>query len=76
MHPGRFNVSFISILWPPEAKSQLVGKYPEAGKDPGQEEKGARTNMRWLHAHESEQTPGDSGQGSEMGHRFGELIWD
>ena len=21
------------ILWPPDAKSQLIGKYPDAGKD-------------------------------------------
>ena len=27
------------ILWPPDAKSQLFGKYPDAGKDWGQEEK-------------------------------------
>ena len=28
------------ILWPPDAKSQLTGKDPYAGKDWGQEEKG------------------------------------
>ena len=28
------------ILWPPDAKSQLIGKDPDAGKDWGQEEKG------------------------------------
>ena len=28
------------ILWPPDAKSQLTGKDPDAGKDWGQEEKG------------------------------------
>ena len=28
------------ILWPPDAKSQLTGKDPDAGKDQGQEEKG------------------------------------
>ena len=27
------------ILWPPDAKSQLNGKDPDAGKDWGQEEK-------------------------------------
>ena len=27
------------ILWPPDAKSQLIGKDPDAGKDRGQEEK-------------------------------------
>ena len=28
------------ILWPPDAKSQLIGKDPDAGKDREQEEKG------------------------------------
>ena len=35
------------ILWPPDVKSQLIGKDPDAGKDWGQEEKGM-TEMRWL----------------------------
>ena len=29
------------ILWPPDAKSQLTGKDSDAGKNWGQEEKGA-----------------------------------
>ena len=29
------------ILWPPDAKSLLIGKDLDAGKDGGQEEKGA-----------------------------------
>ena len=29
-----------AILWPPDAKSWLFGKDPDAGKDWGQEEKG------------------------------------
>ena len=28
------------VLWPPDAKSQLIGKDPEAGKDWRQKEKG------------------------------------
>ena len=28
------------ILWPPDEKSWLIGKEPDAGKDWGQEEKG------------------------------------
>ena len=28
------------ILWPPDVKSQLIGKDPDAGKDWRQEEKG------------------------------------
>ena len=35
------------ILWPPDAKSQPIGKDPDAGKDWGQEEKGQR-RIRWL----------------------------
>ena len=30
----------VPILWPPDAKSQLIGKDPDAGKDWRQEEKG------------------------------------
>ena len=29
-----------SVLWPPHAKSCLIGKYSDAGRDWGQEEKG------------------------------------
>ena len=29
-----------SLLWPPDVKSQLIGKDPDAGKDRGREEKG------------------------------------
>ena len=35
------------IPWPPDAKTWLIGKDPDAGKDWGQEEKG-RQRMRWL----------------------------
>ena len=35
------------VLWPPDAKSQLIGKDPDAGKDRGQEEKGPQ-RMRCL----------------------------
>ena len=58
------------ILWPPDAKSQLTGKEPDAGKDWGQEEKGATEDemVGWHHqlnGHEFEQTPGGSeGQGN------------
>ena len=58
------------ILGPPDAKSQLTGKDPEAGKDWGQEEKGAAENemVGWHHrltAPDVEQTPRDGeGQGS------------
>ena len=34
------------VLWPPDAKSWLIGKDPDAGKDWGQEEKGT-TGREW-----------------------------
>ena len=58
------------ILWPPDAKSWLTGKDPDAGKDWRQEEKGTTEDEivgwdLWLNEHEFEQTIGDSeGQGS------------
>ena len=36
-----------AILWPPDAKNQLTGKDPDAGRDWRQEKKG-RQWMRWL----------------------------
>ena len=39
------------ILWPPHAKSWLIGKDPDAGRDWGQEEKGTTENEMagWHH---------------------------
>ena len=57
------------ILWPPDAKSWLIGKDPDAGKDWGQEEKGMTEDEmvkwhHWLNGHGSGWTPGVSdGQG-------------
>ena len=53
------------ILWPADAKSQLTEKDPDAGKDLGQEEKGAAEDEmvrqhHWLNGHESEQILKDS----------------
>ena len=49
------------IFWSHDAKSQLTGKGPDAGKDWGQEEKGVIENEmvgwhHWLSGHKSEQT--------------------
>ena len=58
------------ILWSPDAKSWLIGKDPDAGKDWGQEEKVVIVDemVGWNHRlneHEFAQTQGDSeGQGS------------
>ena len=57
------------ILWPPDAKSHLIAKDTDAGKDWGQEQRVKKDEMigwhHWLNGHEFEQTPGDSkGQGS------------
>ena len=57
------------VLWPPHAKSWLIGKDSDAGKDWGQEEKGMTENETagWHHWHdgrEPEWTPGvGDGQG-------------
>ena len=53
------------IIWPPDAKSSLTGKDPDAGKDWGQEEKGMTEDEtdgwhHWLNGHEFEQIQGDS----------------
>ena len=59
-----------SILWPPDVKNWLIGKYLDAGKDWRQEEKGMTENamVRWHHqlvGHEFEQALGvGGGQGS------------
>ena len=58
------------ILWPPDVKSQLIGKDPDAAKDWRQEEKGTTEDemVGWHHrlnGYEFEQVPGDGeGQGS------------
>ena len=45
------------ILWPPDVKSRLIGKEPDAGKVWGQKEKGTTEDEmvgwhHWLHRHE------------------------
>ena len=58
------------ILWPPDAKSRLTGKNPDAGKDWRQEEKGMTGDEmvgwhHWIDRHEFDQAPGNGeGQGS------------
>ena len=53
------------ILWPPDAKSWLIGKDPDDGKGWRQKKKGAAEDEmagqhHELNGHEFEQTPGDS----------------
>ena len=58
------------VLWPPHAKSWLIGKDSDAGRDWGQEEKGTMEDEmtgwhHWLDGCEFEWTPGDGdGQGA------------
>ena len=58
-----------TILWPPHAKSRLIGKDSDAGRDWGQEEKGTTEDEmaewhHWLDGRESQWTPGvGDGQG-------------
>ena len=57
------------VLWPPRAKSWLIGKDSDAGRDWGQEEKGTTEDgmagwHHWLDGRESGWTPGvGDGQG-------------
>ena len=57
------------VLWPPHAKSWLIGKDSYAGRDWGQEEKGTTEDemagwLHWLNGHEFDWTPGvGDGQG-------------
>jgi len=70
------------ILWPPDVKSWLIGKAPDAGKDWRQEEKGTTEDEmvgwhHWLNGLEFEEAPGvGDGQGglaccSPWGHSVG-----
>ena len=59
------------ILWPPDAKSRIIGKDLSAGKDRRQKKRVTEDEMvGWHHqlnGHEFEQTPGDSeGQGLDL----------
>ena len=67
---GRTDVEAESpIRWPPDAKSWLIWKDPDVGKDWRQEEKGTTEDEmvgwhHWLNAREFGQAPGDGeGQG-------------
>ena len=50
------------VLWPPDVKSQLTEKDPDAGNDWGQEKRAAEDEIvgwhHWLSVHESEQNYG------------------
>ena len=73
------------VLWPPDAKSWLIGKDPDVGKDWGQEEKGMTEDemVGWHHqltGHEFGWTPGvGDGQGGlaccgSWGHKESDTI--
>ena len=52
------------ILWPPDGKSWIIEKDPDAGKNESREEKGTTEDemVGWYHqlnGHEFEQAPGD-----------------
>ena len=57
------------IFWPPDAKSKLIWKDPDAGKDWRQKKRTTENEMvgrhHWLNGREFEQVPGNGeGQGS------------
>ena len=74
------------VLWPPHAKSWLIGKDSDTGRDWGQEEKGMTKDEMagWhhrLYRHEFEWTPGvGDGQGglaccNSWGHKESDMTW-
>ena len=69
-HECSFTDAEAPVLWPPNVKSKLTGKDPDAGKDWGQEKKGVTEDkmVEWHHPlnrAETEQSPGHSeGRGS------------
>ena len=75
------------VLWPPDAKSWLIGKDSDAGRDWAQEEKGTTEDEMagWHHQlnrYEFEQAPADGeGEGSLLclqsmgGKEFGMIEW-
>ena len=69
MFIGRTDVeAALPILWPPDEKSWLIGKYPDAEKDWRWEKGRTEGEMvewrHWLNGHELEHTQGD-GEGQE-----------
>ena len=63
-----------AILWPPDAKSELIEKDPNARNDWGQEKKRVTEDEtigwhHWLDGHEFEQIPGDSEGQESLGHK-------
>ena len=74
LESSSYSATIYQYLWPPDSKSWLLGKDPDAGKDWGKEEKGTTKDkmVGWHHrlkGHEFEQGPGDGdGPGSlELG---------
>ena len=74
------------ILWPPDVKSQLTGKDPDAGKDWRQKHKKVTEDemvgwCHWCSEHDLGQTPEDAeGQGSLVccspwGHKESDTTW-
>ena len=71
------------VLWPTHAKSWLIGKHTDAGRNWGQEEKGTTEDLmagwhHWLNGRESEWIPGASdGQGGLVCcNSWGRKEWD
>ena len=58
----------LPILWPPDAKSWLIWKDPDAGKDWGQEEKGTTEDnmVGWHHQLDGHEFDQDLGVGDEQ----------
>ena len=65
----------IPIFWPTDAKSWLIGKDPDAGKDWGQEEKGTTAGVqpRWIQGDSKVGTESASLEKYIFNHRYREI---
>ena len=66
---GRTDAESTPVLWPPDAKSWLIGKDPDAGRDWGQEEKGTTEDemVGWHHWHDGHEFGWTLGVGDGQG---------
>ena len=66
------------IIWPLEVKNWLIGKDPDAGKDPRREEKGTTENemVGWHHQLNGREVEWASGVGDGQGNMVCCIPWD
>ena len=65
------------VLWPPHAKSRLIGKDSDAGRDWGQEENGMTEDEMagWHHRLDGQEFGWTRGIGDGQGFSFGAVLF-